>query len=123
MNWGSRFTLGDFSGGNRRFFLMITATCWGVISPLPEALERWISLNAGAVNVGGLELLLNYNLLSGNSKWNLPVTFSYTYTDTAFQTDFGSADDLWGGGNCRGRNALYLETPMECLPEPGTRAL
>lgn len=55
--------------------------------------------NAGEVNVGGLEVLLNYNLLSENAKLNLPLTFSYTYTDTEFQSDFGSDDDLWGEVN------------------------
>ena len=92
---GSRFTLGDFSGEIVGFFndysnlLGSDLAASGGTGTLDQ-------FNAGAVNVGGLELLLNYNLLSGNSKWNLPVTFSYTYTDTAFQTDFGSADDLWG---------------------------
>ncbi|MCX2720497.1 TonB-dependent receptor family protein [Lentiprolixibacter aurantiacus] len=52
--------------------------------------------NAGAVNVSGLELLLNYNLLSNNEKFQLPVTFAYTFTDTEFQNSFGSEDDLWG---------------------------
>lgn len=52
--------------------------------------------NAGAVNVGGLELLLNYNFLEGNTKYQLPVTFAYTFTDTSFRNSFGSEDDLWG---------------------------
>jgi Fe(3+) dicitrate transport protein len=92
---GSRFSLGEFSGEIVGFFndysnlLGSDLAASGGTGTLDQ-------FNAGAVNVGGLELLLNYNLLSGNSKWNLPVTYSYTYTDTAFQTDFGSDDDLWG---------------------------
>lgn len=92
---GSRFSLGEFSGEIVGFFndysnlLGSDLAASGGTGTLDQ-------FNAGAVNVGGLELLLNYNLLSGNSKWNLPVTFSYTYTDTSFQTDFGSDDALWG---------------------------
>ncbi|MGB5402585.1 TonB-dependent receptor family protein [Robiginitalea sp.] len=92
---GSRFALGEFSGEIVGFFndysnlLGSDLAASGGTGTLDQ-------FNAGAVNVGGLELLLNYNLLPGNAKWNLPITFSYTYTDTAFQTDFGSEDDLWG---------------------------
>ncbi|MGB5653759.1 MAG: TonB-dependent receptor [Robiginitalea sp.] len=92
---GSRFSLGEFSGEIVGFFndysnlLGSDLAASGGTGTLDQ-------FNAGAVNVGGLELLLNYTLLSGNSKWNLPVTFSYTYTDTSFQTDFGSDDALWG---------------------------
>ncbi|MCE2612719.1 TonB-dependent receptor [Flavobacteriaceae bacterium D16] len=55
--------------------------------------------NAGAVNVSGIELLLNYDLLSGDDKFRLPLTFAYTLTDTEFQNSFGSEDDLWGEVN------------------------
>jgi len=52
--------------------------------------------NAGEVNVSGLEVLLNYNFLSGNTTFELPLTLAYTYTNTEFQNSFGSAEDLWG---------------------------
>ncbi|NER16047.1 TonB-dependent receptor family protein [Spongiivirga citrea] len=52
--------------------------------------------NAGEVLVSGLEFLINYNLLSGNDKLALPLTFGYTFTDTEFQNSFGSEEDLWG---------------------------
>lgn len=84
---GSRFSLGEFSGEVVGFFndysnlLGSDLAATGGTGTLDQ-------FNTGAVNVGGLELLLKYNLFSGNSKWNLPITFSYTYTDTAFQTDF-----------------------------------
>ena len=52
--------------------------------------------NAGEVVVNGLELLANYDFLAKNSKYSLPFTFGYTYTNTEFQNSFGSNDDLWG---------------------------
>lgn len=52
--------------------------------------------NAGEVAVSGVELLLNYELLSKNSKFNLPLTFAYTFTNTEFLNSFGSDDGLWG---------------------------
>ncbi|MDG1728688.1 MAG: TonB-dependent receptor [Algibacter sp.] len=52
--------------------------------------------NAGEVAVKGIELLLNYDLLSKNNQFNIPVTFGYTFTDTEFLNSFGSDDDLWG---------------------------
>ncbi|MBO3117825.1 TonB-dependent receptor [Winogradskyella sp. DF17] len=55
--------------------------------------------NAGEVAVNGIELLLNYDFLSANSKFALPVTFGYTLTNTEFLNSFGSNDDLWGEVN------------------------
>jgi Fe(3+) dicitrate transport protein len=52
--------------------------------------------NAGEVAVSGLELLLNYDLLSNNNKYSLPLTFGYTFTNTEFINSFGSTDGLWG---------------------------
>lgn len=52
--------------------------------------------NAGEVCVKGIELLLNYNLMEKNSKFNMPLTFGYTLTDTSFENNFGSDEDLWG---------------------------
>jgi Fe(3+) dicitrate transport protein len=52
--------------------------------------------NAGEVAVSGIELLLNYDLLSKNSNYSLPLTFGYTFTNTEFLNSFGSNDDLWG---------------------------
>lgn len=52
--------------------------------------------NAGEVSVRGIELLLNYDFLDANSKFALPITFGYTFTDTEFLNSFGSNDDLWG---------------------------
>ncbi len=52
--------------------------------------------NAGEVAVKGIELLLNYDLLEKNTKFSLPITFGYTFTDTEFLNSFGSDDSLWG---------------------------
>ena len=51
--------------------------------------------NAGEVSVRGIEILLNYDLLSQNSKFALPITFGYTFTDTEFLNSF-SSDEIWG---------------------------
>ncbi|WP_100615511.1 TonB-dependent receptor family protein [Confluentibacter citreus] len=52
--------------------------------------------NAGEVVVKGLEVLLNYNLLSKTSKFALPISFGYTFTDTELLNSFESTDELWG---------------------------
>ncbi|WP_127844246.1 TonB-dependent receptor family protein [Psychroflexus aestuariivivens] len=53
--------------------------------------------NAGEVRVSGLELLLNYNLLYNTSeKFKLPLSISYTLTDTEFLTSFDSNEDIYG---------------------------
>tara|TARA_R110000868_G_scaffold49156_6_gene158668 strand:- start:1129 stop:3357 length:2229 start_codon:yes stop_codon:yes gene_type:complete len=52
--------------------------------------------NAGEVEVKGIELLLNYNLLPSNGPYALPISFGYTFTDTKFLNSFGSEDAIWG---------------------------
>lgn len=52
--------------------------------------------NAGEVAVSGLEVLLNYDLLENNTKFSLPITLGYTFTNTEFLNSFGSDDSLWG---------------------------
>ena len=52
--------------------------------------------NAGEVTINGFELLVNYDFTNENSKFRLPFTFAYTFTNTEFQNSFGSDDDLWG---------------------------
>ncbi len=47
--------------------------------------------NAGAANVGGLELSFSYDFLEMNNDWSLPVTVNYTYTDTEFRNAFDSS--------------------------------
>lgn len=53
--------------------------------------------NAGAVRVSGAELLLSYNLLEKTSKkLGLPLSFTYTLTDTEFLSSFESDNDIFG---------------------------
>jgi Fe(3+) dicitrate transport protein len=53
--------------------------------------------NAGAAQVQGLELLISYDLLNDeNSKFKLPITFSYTFTDTELKNNFESDTEAWG---------------------------
>lgn len=52
--------------------------------------------NAGEVIVQGIEVLLNYDLLSSNANISIPITLGYTFTDTEFQNSFGSENDIWG---------------------------
>ncbi|WP_299217643.1 TonB-dependent receptor [uncultured Aquimarina sp.] len=53
--------------------------------------------NAGEVRVSGIEFLLNYNLLyKQTSRFKLPLSVSYTLTDTKFSTSFDSNEDIYG---------------------------
>ena len=53
--------------------------------------------NAGEVRVSGIEFLLNYNLLrKQSSSFKLPLSVSYTLTDTEFLTSFDSNEDIYG---------------------------
>ncbi|WP_291114874.1 TonB-dependent receptor family protein [Flavobacterium sp. UBA6135] len=53
--------------------------------------------NAGQARVQGLELLVTYDVLNNeNSKFKLPITFSYTYTDTELKNEFNSGTEAWG---------------------------
>ena len=52
--------------------------------------------NAGEVSVKGLEALFNYDLLETNTRFSLPISLGYTYTNATFLNSFGSTDGLWG---------------------------
>ncbi len=103
---GTRFELGDISGEVIGFFNDYSNLLGSDLAATggTGSLEQF---NAGAVDVSGLELLLNYNPLRANSKFDLPITFAYTYTDTSFRSSFGSEDDLWGEVNA-GDELPYL---------------
>ncbi len=51
--------------------------------------------NGGAVEVAGLEWVTNYEFHLSNTI-TFPVNWVYTYTETAFQTDFDSSFSQWG---------------------------
>jgi Fe(3+) dicitrate transport protein len=51
--------------------------------------------NAGAAIVKGIELLATYEIINSPAKgFKLPLTFSYTLTDTKLSSDFNSS--IWG---------------------------
>jgi len=54
--------------------------------------------NGGEVKTYGVEFNMSYDLLFSKRKstFNLPVTLSYTYTDSKFQNDFDSDFEGWG---------------------------
>lgn len=52
--------------------------------------------NAGKASVKGIELLASYQLLKSETM-QLPITFSYTLTDTELQSNFNST--IWGTVN------------------------
>jgi Fe(3+) dicitrate transport protein len=95
---GSRFVFGDLRGELIGFYndysnlLGSDLAATGGIGSLEQ-------FNAGEVAVSGLELLLNYNLLQNNNKFQLPVTFGYTITNTEFLNSFGSSESIWGEVN------------------------
>ena len=92
---GTRFSYAGFSGEVVGFFNDYSNLLGSDLAATggTGSLDQF---NAGEVNVGGLEVLLNYNLLPNSDKLIFPVTFGYTFTDTEFQNSFGSEDDLWG---------------------------
>ncbi|WP_276390224.1 TonB-dependent receptor family protein [Eudoraea chungangensis] len=92
---GTRFTLGSFSGEVVGFFNDYSNLLGSDLAATggTGSLDQF---NAGEVNVGGAEVLLNYNLLGNNDKLNLPITLAYTYTYTEFQSSFDSPNDIWG---------------------------
>jgi Fe(3+) dicitrate transport protein len=54
--------------------------------------------NGGGVHVSGLEAALRYDVsqLLANSSYRYPITATYTYTQTEFQSSFNSSFSEWG---------------------------
>lgn len=92
---GTRFSLAGLSGELIGFYNDYSNLLGSDLAATggTGSLEQF---NAGEVLVHGLEVLLNYNILSNNDKLALPITLGYTYTNTEFQNSFGSEDGLWG---------------------------
>ncbi|MDJ0644432.1 MAG: TonB-dependent receptor [Flavobacteriaceae bacterium] len=92
---GSRFGLGNFKGEVIGFYndydnlLGSDLAATGGTGSLDQ-------FNAGQVAVKGVEVLINYDVLHSNERYNLPITIGYTLTDTEFKNSFGSEEDLWG---------------------------
>ena len=92
---GSRFAIGKLTGEIVGFYNYYSNLLGSDLAATggTGSLDQF---NAGEVAVSGIELLLNYDLLSKNEKFSLPLTFGYTFTNTEFLNSFGSDDDLWG---------------------------
>ena len=93
---GSRFSLKGFTGEVVGFYndyqnlLGSDLAATGGTGSLDQ-------FNAGEVRVSGIEFLLNYNLLyKQGSRFKLPISISYTLTDTEFLTSFDSNEDIYG---------------------------
>lgn len=95
---GSRFTIGQLRGELVVFYNDYSNLLGSDLAATggTGSLDQF---NAGEVAVSGLELLLNYELLSNNSDFKLPVTFGYTFTNTEFLNSFGSNEGIWGDVN------------------------
>ncbi|WP_455168855.1 TonB-dependent receptor family protein, partial [Aegicerativicinus sediminis] len=80
---GSRFTYGKLRGELVGFYNDYSNLLGSDLAATggTGSLDQF---NAGEVIVNGLELLLNYNLMPQNSKFSLPITFGYTYTNSEF---------------------------------------
>ena len=92
---GSRFTIGQLRGEIVGFYNDYSNLLGNDLAATggTGSLDQF---NAGEVAVSGLELLFNYELLPKHTKFKLPITFGYTYTNTEFLNSFGSADSIWG---------------------------
>lgn len=92
---GSRFTIGQLRGEIVGFYNDYSNLLGNDLAATggTGSLDQF---NAGEVAVSGLELLFNYELLPKHTKFKLPVTFGYTYTNTEFLNSFGSVDSIWG---------------------------
>jgi Fe(3+) dicitrate transport protein len=92
---GSRFNWDGFSGEVVAFYNDYSNLLGSDLAATggTGSLEQF---NAGEVNVSGLEVLLNYDFLKRDTKFSLPLTLGYTFTDTEFLNSFGSEDELWG---------------------------
>lgn len=92
---GSRFTAGALSGEVIGFFNDYS-NLLGSDFAATGGTGNLDQFNAGEVDVKGVELLLNYQVLDRESTFQLPITIGYTYTDSEFRNSFSSDDGLWG---------------------------
>lgn len=93
---GSRFSWMGFSGEFVAFFNDYSNLLGSDLAASggTGSLDQF---NAGEVEVKGIELLLNYNLLHfTKSKFSIPIGFSFTYNDAEFKSSFDSAEDIFG---------------------------
>ena len=95
---GSRFTIGKLRGELIGFYNDYSNLLGSDLAATggTGSLDQF---NAGEVAVSGVELLFNYELLSNTSKFKMPITFGYTFTNTEFLNSFGSDAGIWGEVN------------------------
>ena len=71
--------------------------------------------NAGSARVKGLELLVEYNIISAIStveSFKLPVSLAYTYTDPQFGQTFRNGGGDWGSGIIQEGDFIPFITPQ-----------
>jgi len=92
---GSRFTFGNLRGELVGFYNDYSNLLGSDLAASggTGSLDQF---NAGEVSVNGIELLFNYEVLPNNSKFKLPISFGYTFTNTEFLNSFDSDDSIWG---------------------------
>ena len=91
---GTRFNFGKLSGELIGFYNDYTNLLGSdfAASGGESTLDQF---NAGEVIAQGSEVLINYNIVK-NETFKMPLTFSYTFTDTEFLNSFASSAELWG---------------------------
>jgi Fe(3+) dicitrate transport protein len=105
---GSRFTIGQLRGEIVGFYNDYSNLLGSDLAATggTGSLDQF---NAGEVAVSGLELLLNYELLPNNTKFKMPISLGYTFTNTEFLNSFGSNEGVWGEVN-EGDQLPYIPT-------------
>ena len=93
---GSRFAVGEGINGELIGFFNDYSNLLGSDLAASGGTGTLDPFNAGAVHVSGAELLFNYNPSAAGNAWQFPLSFTYTYTNAIFQSDFGSNEDIWG---------------------------
>ena len=105
--WGSRFNKEGLSGMAVLFINDYNNLLGSDLSAAGGA-ENNDQFNGGQVLAKGIEFQLNYALLSrSDSRFSLPVSFVYTYTDAQFKSSFESEFEGWGSVS-KGDNLPYL---------------
>jgi len=93
---GSRFAYGEKINGELIGFFNNYSNLLGSDLAASGGTGSLDPFNAGAVDVRGAEVLINYNPSLPSHALQFPISFTYTYTDAIFQSSFGSNEDIWG---------------------------
>jgi Fe(3+) dicitrate transport protein len=97
MELGTRFDFfgleGELVGFYNDYSTMLGSNAAAGGGPVADDLDVF---NAGAALIKGIEFQVAYDVLKDNSKYSLPIHFSYTYTDARFNSDFEAPSSIWG---------------------------